>query len=136
LAGLGAARAAAVIRLTCGCERGLRAGLVGIDFGYTIGHTGGMRMSISLPDRMLKEADSAARKLKVSRSELLRTALREFLRQRQEAKMSESIDRYLAKHGNELSAEDEAWLAHGRNGTTRTGSHAMAGNASSPAQRV
>jgi metal-responsive CopG/Arc/MetJ family transcriptional regulator len=72
-----------------------------------------MKMSISLPDRMLKEADAAARKLKMSRSELIRRALREFLQLRRDKKITESINRYLAKYGNELSAEDEAWLAYG-----------------------
>ena len=41
-----------------------------------------MKISISLPDRMLKEADVAARKLRISRSKLIQTALLEFLNNR------------------------------------------------------
>lgn len=93
---------------------GRNSGGIGIACGIPFGYTTGMKISISLPDGTLKEADAAARKLKVSRSELMQTALREFLRHRREAKMAVSINRYVAKHGNELSAEDEAWLAHSR----------------------
>lgn len=54
-----------------------------------------MKISISLPDAMLKEADAAARKLEVSRSELIRRALREFLaRQRDEAVTQRLNDSY------------------------------------------
>jgi hypothetical protein len=41
-------------------------------------------------------------------------ALEEFLKHREEKKIIESINRCLAEDGNELSAEDEAWLEHGR----------------------
>ena len=92
----------------------------GIDLGYTNGYTTGMKISISLPEAMHKEADAEAGRLKLSRSELIRLALREFLRHRREAKITESINRYIAKHGNELSAEDEAWLEHGRRTVLRT----------------
>jgi len=56
-----------------------------------------MKISISLPDPMLKEADAAARKLKVSRSRLIQIALREFLQQRRDDAITESINRYIAK---------------------------------------
>jgi len=48
----------------------------------------------------------------MSRSRLVQTALREFLRERREARLTVSLNRHLAIHGNELSAEDEALLAH------------------------
>jgi len=73
-----------------------------------------MRISISLPDHLLKEADCAAKALKVTRSKLVQTALRDFLGERREAKLAASIKRYVAKYCSELSAEDEALLAHSR----------------------
>ncbi len=69
---------------------------------------------------MLEEVDATARKLRVSRSKLVQMALQQFLQHRREKKMTESINRYVAKYGNELSAEDEAWLAHGRETVRRT----------------
>ena len=72
-----------------------------------------MKTAISLPDRLFAEAEAAAKDLGVSRSKLIRTALEEFLKRRRETALADAIDRYLAKHGDELSAEDEAWLAAG-----------------------
>jgi metal-responsive CopG/Arc/MetJ family transcriptional regulator len=69
---------------------------------------------------MGKDADATAPKLKISRSELIRRALREFLQLRRDQKITESINRHIAKHGNELSAEDEAWLEHGRRTVLRS----------------
>ena len=79
-----------------------------------------MRISISLPNPMLEEVNATARKLRVSRSKLVQMALQQFLQHRREKKVTESINRYVAKYGNELSAEDEAWLAHGRETVRRT----------------
>jgi metal-responsive CopG/Arc/MetJ family transcriptional regulator len=55
-----------------------------------------MKISISLPDPLLKEAAAAARKLKLSRSRLIQIALREFLQQRRDDAITESINRYIA----------------------------------------
>jgi predicted transcriptional regulator len=70
-----------------------------------------MKTAISLPDPLFEEAEAAAKDLGMSRSKLIQTALEEFLKRRREADLADAIDRYLAKHGNQLSAEDEAWLA-------------------------
>ena len=45
----------------------------------TPGYTRGMKTAISLPDEIFEEADSLARRLKRSRSEIYREALREYL---------------------------------------------------------
>jgi hypothetical protein len=70
-----------------------------------------MKTAISLPDPLFAEAEAAAKDLGVSRSKLIQTALEEFLKRRREVDIADAIDRYLAKYGNELSPEDEAWLA-------------------------
>jgi metal-responsive CopG/Arc/MetJ family transcriptional regulator len=73
-----------------------------------------MKTAISLPDRLFEEADAAAKDLGVSRSKLIQTALEEFLKQRRDDAITQSINRYIAKYGADLSKEDEAWLAHNR----------------------
>lgn len=72
------------------------------------------KRTISLSDDLFEEAGAAAKDLGISRSQLIQTALEEFLRGRREKAVAASIDRYLAKHGPGLSEEDEAWLAHNR----------------------
>jgi len=71
-----------------------------------------MKTAISLPDALFEEADTAAKELGMSRSRLIQTALEQFLKGRREDAITESINRYIAEHGSELSKEDEAWLAH------------------------
>jgi hypothetical protein len=63
---------------------------------------------------------AAAKELGITRSKLIRIALEEFLKRRHEDAVTKSIDRYIAKHGTELTPEDEAWLAHGRATVRRT----------------
>jgi predicted transcriptional regulator len=70
-----------------------------------------MKTAISLPDPLFEEAEAAAKDLGVSRSKLIQTALEEFLKRKREVDIADAIYRYLAKYGNELSPEDEAWLA-------------------------
>lgn len=70
-----------------------------------------MKTAISLPDPLFEEAEAAAKDLGMSRSKLIQTALEEFLKRKREVDIADAIDRYLAKYGNELSPEDEAWLA-------------------------
>jgi metal-responsive CopG/Arc/MetJ family transcriptional regulator len=73
-----------------------------------------MKTAISLPDPLFEEAEAAAKDLGMSRSKLIQTALEEFLKRRRDEAITESINRYIAKYGSELSEEDEAWLAHNR----------------------
>ena len=79
-----------------------------------------MKAAVSIPDPLFKEAQAAAKELGISRSKLIRIALEEFLKRRRDEAVTKSIDRYIAKYGAELSAEDEAWLAHGRETVRRT----------------
>jgi len=73
-----------------------------------------MKTAISLPNRLFEEAEAAVIDLGVSRSKLIQTALEEFLKRRRDDAITESINRYIAKYGVDLSKEDEAWLAHNR----------------------
>ena len=88
----------------------------GIPSGYTIG----MKIAVSFPDPLFKEADVAARALGLTRSKLIQTALEEFLQRRSDAEATASINRYIEKYGVEPSEEDEAWIAHGQTTMRRT----------------
>ncbi len=79
-----------------------------------------MKAAVSIPDPLSKQAQAAAKELGISRSKLIRIALEEFLKRRRDEAVTKSIDRYIAKYGAELSPEDEAWLAHGRETVRRT----------------
>lgn len=51
-----------------------------------------MKTAISIPDPIFQQAEEAARKLRMSRSELYTTALREFLSQRQCEQITELLN--------------------------------------------
>ncbi|HEY3770070.1 MAG TPA: hypothetical protein VGN44_15460 [Candidatus Angelobacter sp.] len=51
-----------------------------------------MKTAISLPDQLFRLAETAARKLRMSRSELYATALKEFLERRQTSKITEKLN--------------------------------------------
>ncbi len=61
-----------------------------------------MKTAISLPEDLLRLAEAAARKLKMSRSQLYATALAEFLDRRRTTKITERIDRVYSKEPSEL----------------------------------
>jgi metal-responsive CopG/Arc/MetJ family transcriptional regulator len=73
-----------------------------------------MKTAISIPDPLFKEAEAAAKDLGLSRSKLIQTALEEFLKRRRDEEVTASINRYIEKHGSELSKEDEILLNHAR----------------------
>lgn len=61
-----------------------------------------MKTAISLPEDLFRLAEAAARKLKMSRSQLYATALAEFLDRRRTTKITERIDRVYSKEPSEL----------------------------------
>lgn len=89
-------------RLSQGCHAPARVEHVPVEFGNTVGYTGGIKISVSLLDGLVKEADAVARKLKVSRSTLIQTALREFLNRGRDEKVTAALNRSLAKHPHEI----------------------------------
>ena len=72
-----------------------------------------MKFEVSLPERLWEETLVAAKALGLRRSKLVQTALEEFLERRRDEIATKSINRYIEKYGNDLSEEDEAWIAHG-----------------------
>jgi metal-responsive CopG/Arc/MetJ family transcriptional regulator len=73
-----------------------------------------MKTAISLPNRLFEETEAAAKDLGISRSRLIQTALEDFLKRRREDAIAASLNRYLEKHGADLSKEDEILLEHAR----------------------
>jgi metal-responsive CopG/Arc/MetJ family transcriptional regulator len=51
-----------------------------------------MKTAVSLPDDLFKLAETAARKLRMSRSQLYATAIAEFLERRQTRRITERLD--------------------------------------------
>jgi metal-responsive CopG/Arc/MetJ family transcriptional regulator len=61
-----------------------------------------VKTAISLPEDLFRLAEAAARKLKMSRSQLYATALAEFLERRKTSKITERLNRIYAKERSEL----------------------------------
>jgi metal-responsive CopG/Arc/MetJ family transcriptional regulator len=77
-----------------------------------------MKTAISLPDQLFRLAETAARKLRMSRSELYATALAEFLERRQTSKITERLNALYSEESAKLdaaftSAQTKS-LEHGR----------------------
>ena len=56
-----------------------------------------MKTAISVDDTLMEQADAAARELGLSRSALISTALREFLRDRRSQQVTERLNRAYAE---------------------------------------
>ena len=61
------------------------------------GITNSMKTAISVEDTLMQQADDAARELGLSRSALVAQALRDFLRQRHRAQITEQLNRAYAQ---------------------------------------
>ncbi len=72
-----------------------------------------MKPPVSLPDPLFKEAETAAKKLGVSRSRLVQIALEAYLERRREEELTAEINRNIEKYGDPSDGED-AWLEQGR----------------------
>ena len=73
-----------------------------------------MKTAISIDDQTFAQAERLAQELKVSRSQLYVTALREYIREREEAALSETYDRVYAALGGQDPETAEAVRAAGR----------------------
>ncbi len=70
-----------------------------------------MKVAISVPDPLFRQAESAARRLRIPRSQLYARALEVFLRQQQRPDVTERLDAvYGAAKGD---AGDQTWLEAG-----------------------
>ena len=60
--------------------------------GYNSGYTVDMKTAVSVPDELFRLADAAARRLRVSRSQLYATAISEFLNRQQRNAVTERLN--------------------------------------------
>ncbi len=72
---------------------------------YNFSYTLAMKTAISNPDPIFAEAEEAAKELRMSRSELYTTALRDFLHEKQTAQITERLNQV---YEEELSSLDPA----------------------------
>jgi hypothetical protein len=87
--------------------------------GYNTCYTNGVKTAISLPEDLFRRAEAAARKLKMSRSQLYATAIREFIERRQAAKITQHLNEVYSTEparidpavasGQSKSIEKESW---------------------------
>jgi len=63
-----------------------------------------MKTAISVPDDLFRQAEEAARRLGVSRSELYANAIAEFLRQRDEAAITERLNAVYSRRAAKVDA--------------------------------
>jgi hypothetical protein len=61
-----------------------------------------MKIAVSIPDALFKEAEAAAKALGLSRSKLIQTALEVYLERRRANKVTAALNRSLAKHPDEI----------------------------------
>ncbi len=61
-----------------------------------------MKTAISIPDPLFKRAEGAAKKLGLSRSKLVQTALEQFLNARKDAEITERLNKSYAANPQEL----------------------------------
>jgi hypothetical protein len=73
-------------------SRARHDGAADVFLGYNSGYTGVVKTAISLPDDLFRSAEAAARRLRVSRSELYANAIAEYLKQRQENAITERLN--------------------------------------------
>ncbi len=76
-----------------------------------------MKTAISLPDRLFSSADTLARRLGMSRSQLYATALAEYLAKHQAAKVTERLN---SVYGAEPSGVEESLRRAQRRAVART----------------
>ena len=62
-----------------------------------VGYTFGMKTAVSVPDRVFKDAEHLAKRLKLSRSELYAKALAEFVSRHSPDEVTDSFNRVCAE---------------------------------------
>lgn len=65
---------------------------------YNFSYTETVKTAISLPDELFREADSAAKRLRVSRSQLYASAISEFLDRRRTANVTERLNEVYSRN--------------------------------------
>jgi metal-responsive CopG/Arc/MetJ family transcriptional regulator len=75
-----------------------------LDTRTIAGNSMGMKVAVSLPNEVFAEAESLARHLKASRSEIYSRALREFLGRHAPERVTESMNQVIAAVGEKSDA--------------------------------
>lgn len=79
-----------------------------VERGPLSGYTPGMKTAISLPDDLFRRADRLAERMSVSRSELYRRAVEEYLTRHAPDELTAAVDAVVAdltQEGHEFRAE-------------------------------
>lgn len=74
-------------------------------------HTQAMKVAISVPDPLFRQAESVARRLGIPRSQLYARALELFLRQQRRPDVTERLDAVYGAPGGDT--DDREWLEAG-----------------------
>jgi len=61
-----------------------------------------MKTAVSVPDELFRQADAAARQLRVSRSQFYATAIAEFLERQQDRAVTERLNEIYSPHPSQL----------------------------------
>jgi metal-responsive CopG/Arc/MetJ family transcriptional regulator len=69
-----------------------------------VGYTIGMKTAVSLPDELFRVAETTARRLRVSRSELYARAIAEFLKGQQENTITERLNHVYSRRVAKLDS--------------------------------
>jgi len=72
-----------------------------IDASPSGSHTSGMKVAVSIPDPVFSEAETLAKQLKASRSEVYSRALQEFLGRHAPDQVTEQMNRTVASVGEQ-----------------------------------
>jgi metal-responsive CopG/Arc/MetJ family transcriptional regulator len=73
-------------------------------FWCNSGHSKSMKTAVSLPDDPFRQAEAAARRLRVSRSKLYSKAIAEFLRQQDESAITERLNEVYSRRSAKVEA--------------------------------
>ena len=87
--------------------------------GYNSGYTLDMKTAVSVPDDLFRQAEAAARRFGISRSELYAKAIAEFLKQQDVSAITERLNQVYSRHPAKVdsglhraqlkSLEKDAW---------------------------
>ena len=75
-----------------------------VDLVLAVGHTLGMKVAVSIPDDVFDEAESLARRLNTSRSELYSRALLEFVGHHAPEPLTQRMNQVVADVGAEQTS--------------------------------
>ncbi len=78
-----------------------------MDGRYNPSYTFGMKTAVSIPDPIFKAAERAAKRAKISRSQLYTVALRELLNSKRDQAILEALNKVYSKEDSSLPPDLE-----------------------------